>query len=161
MSSTSLRWQRAGVFGGFVLQGVAPLIVVLGLVSISPGNNYFYWIVTAFGYGMLGFASQAWLFVLSRRTDSLTGMRLVLRLFAVACVVLGVAYLGLLNELRIEHYRFALHFGLRRQVISYSLSMAGSFLAALGFWTAGAIETRASVADDVKLQLTETETIAQ
>jgi len=75
----------------------------------------------------------------------LSGMRRVLRLFALACLLLGVAYLGFVNEL-IHIYRQPVHFGLRYEVISDSLYIVGFCLAAFGFWTAASVvETGASL----------------
>jgi hypothetical protein len=122
---------------GFILVGVGPLPLFVGLLSESPRSENFYWIVTAFGYGLLGVASWVWLNTLFKTTNGHPGMRLVLRLVALACLVLGVAYLGLLNEL-IELHRH-LHVGLRREGVSYLLSMFGFCLTALGFWIAGRV----------------------
>ena len=101
----------------------------------APGTRSFYWIATAFGYALLGVASWAWLNNLFKTKDGHPGMRLVLWLVALACLVLGVAYLGLFYEL-IEIHRHP-HVGLRRQGVSYLLSMIGFCLTALGFWIAG------------------------
>ena len=94
-------------------------------------------IVSAFGYALLGVASWAWLTNLFKAKDGHPGMRLVLSLVALACLVLGVAYLGLLNELIEVHRHF--HIGLRRQGVSYVSSMIGFCLTALGFWIAGRV----------------------
>jgi hypothetical protein len=121
---------------GFVLEGVAPLPLYLALTSANPADRDFYWIASAVGFALLGAASWAWMSRLSRTENRDPGMRLVLWIFAIACLVLGVAYLGFLNELR-EFYQQAQHPGLRRAVISDSLSLFGFCLAALGFWCAG------------------------
>jgi len=123
---------------GFILVGVGPLPLFLGLPSEFPGSENFYWIVTAFGYALLGVASWAWLNYLFKAKNGHPGMRLVLWLVALACLVLGVAYLGLFNEL-IEIHRRQHHVGLRRQGVSYLLSMIGFCVTALGFWIAGRI----------------------
>ncbi len=59
-------------------------------------------------------------------------MRPVLRLVALACLVLGVAYVGLINEF-IELDRQLHHSGLQRQLFSYGLSLVGFCVAAFGF----------------------------
>lgn len=135
LTSASLAKTLVGL--GFILVGVGPLPLFLGLNSESPRSENFYWIVTAFGYGLLGVASWVWLNNLFKTKNGHPGIRLVLRLVALACLVLGVAYLGLLNELIELHRR--LHVGLRRQGVSYLLSMIGFCFTALGFWIAGRV----------------------
>ncbi|MGD0379710.1 MAG: hypothetical protein ABSC30_06965 [Acidimicrobiales bacterium] len=134
---TSLSLAKILVGLGFILVGVGPLPLFLALSSEFPGSENFYWIVTAFGYALLGVASWAWLNNLFKTKDAYPGMRLVLWLVALACLVLGVAYLGLFNEL-IEAHRHP-HVGLRRQGVSDLLSMIGFCLTALGFWIAGRV----------------------
>jgi hypothetical protein len=142
VGSTTLRPQRALVSLGFVLVGVGGL-PLLAYGSVSPGDQDFYWIVTAIGYGVLAWASSSWLAALTKRQVGVTGMRRVLRLFALACLLLGVAYLGFINEV-IELHRHHDH-GIRYQAASDALSLFGFGLAALGFWTsASAVETEAS-----------------
>jgi len=135
---TSVSLAKILVGLGFILVGVGPIPLFIGLDSVSPRSENFYWIVTAFGYGLLGVASWVWLNNLFKTENGHPGMRLVLRLVAVACLVLGVAYVGLFNELIEIHRRFS-HQGLRRQAVSYALSMIGFCLAALGFWIAGRV----------------------
>lgn len=91
--------------------------------------------MTAIGYALFGVASWAWLNNLFKTRNAQPGMRIVLRLVALACLVLGVAYVGLFNEL-IGLHRHP-HVGLRMQGVSYLLSMIGFCLTALGFWIAG------------------------
>lgn len=140
--------QRVLVLLGFLLVAGGHL-PPLGFVSFSPHSYDFYWIVSAVGYVLLGCASWAWLSALTRTTSGGTGMRSVLRLVALACLVLGVAYGGLINEV-IELHRRLQHTGLRPQLLTYGLSLAGFCVAALGFWTAAAnvVEPRVSMSED-------------
>jgi hypothetical protein len=121
---------------GFTLVGVGVLLL-LGFGSTSPSNQNFYWIATAVGFALLGLAFGAWLKTLST-TQADPRMRMVFRLFALACLVLGVAYVGLVNEL-IQLHRQAHHWGLRWQAISDALSMGGFLLAGVGFWIASLV----------------------
>src|ERR1700722_9702409 len=90
--------QRVLVLLGFILVAGGQL-PFLGIESFSPHDYDFYFIVSAVGYVLLGWASWAWLTALSRTREGRTGMRRVLRLVALACLVLGIAYVGLINEL--------------------------------------------------------------
>jgi len=98
MTSSTLGVQRVLVLLGFLLVagGQLPL---LGIASFSPHDLDFYLIVSALGYVLLGWASWAWLTALSRTRESRTGMLWVLRVVALACLVLGIAHVGLINEL--------------------------------------------------------------
>jgi uncharacterized membrane protein YbhN (UPF0104 family) len=116
---------------GFTLVGVGNLVWV-GLDSPSPSSANFFWIVTAVGFVLLGVALWAWLKTLSTAESTDPRMRIVLRLCASACLVLGIAYLGLVNEL-IQLDRRGFHSGVRRQAVSYALSLGGFCLAAVGF----------------------------
>ena len=78
--------------------------------------------------------------------------RLVLRLFAAGWLVLGAAYLGFLNELRLDYYRYSYHPGLRREVIDEALSVAGYVLAAVGFWTAGRAVAKGTPSEGVEVE---------
>ena len=136
--------QRVLVLLGFLLVAGGQL-GPLGFASLSPHDYDFYLIVSAVGYVLLGWASWAWLTALSRTREGRIGMRWVLRLVAVACLVLGVAYVGLINEV-IELHRQHHHYGLRRQLVSYGLPLVGFCVAAFGFGTAaGASEAGPSV----------------
>ena len=137
MRSTTLRWQKVLVPLGFVLVGFGGLIL-LGYRSVTPGATYTFRIVTSIGYCVLAWASWSWLQTLSRRRDGSLGMRRVLRLFAVACFLLGVAYVGSLNG-GIDLYRLPGGIGARGVMASDALSLLGFVLAAVGFWTAGSI----------------------
>jgi hypothetical protein len=119
---------------GFFLVGIGNLAWV-GLDSPSPSSEDFFWIGTAVGFVLLGVAFWAWLKTLSATENADPRMRMVLRLFAIACLVLGVAYLGLVNEL-LQLHRKGFHAGLRRQAVSYALSLGGFCGAAVGFWMA-------------------------
>jgi hypothetical protein len=126
--------QRVLVLLGFLLVAAGQL-PPLGFVSFSPHNYDFFWIVSAVGYALLGCASWAWLTALSRSREGGTEMHKVLMLVAIACLVLGVAYAGLINEV-IELHRQAHHSGLRRELLSYGLPFVGFWWAAAGFWGA-------------------------
>jgi hypothetical protein len=146
MRSTTLRSQRVLVSLGFVLVGVGGL-PLLAYGSISAGDQDFFWIVTALGYGVLAWASSAWLGALSKRPEEASGMHRALRLFALACLLLGVAYLGLINEVIALHRHHTV--GIRYQVISDALSLLGFAMAASGFWTtADAVGTEEPTSKD-------------
>jgi hypothetical protein len=66
-------------------------------------------------------------------------MRWALRLVALACLVFGVAYVGLINELIELHRTKLYHSGLRRQLLSYGLPLVGFCVAAFGFGTAASV----------------------
>jgi hypothetical protein len=134
MKSSTPRVRRVLVLLGFVLVAGGQL-PPLGVSSFSPSSFDFYLIVSAVGYVLLGWASWVWLTALSRKGEGRTGMRSVLRLVALACLVLGVAYVGLINEV-IEIHRRLHHVGLRRQLLSYGLPLVGFCVAAFGFGTA-------------------------
>ena len=88
-------------------------------------------------------------------------MRWVLRLVALACLVLGVAYAGLINEI-IDLHRQLHHVGLRRQLLSYGLSLFGFCIASLGFWTtASVVEAGAPTSEDETAEFSEVETTAR
>ena len=78
-------------------------------------------------------------------------MRRVLRLVALACLVLGIAYMGLVNEL-VEVHRQLDHAQLRRQLVIYGLPLLGYCIASLGFWTAARVseETSAVASHEVE-----------
>jgi hypothetical protein len=134
MKASTPALQRVLVLLGFLLVAVGQL-APLGFVSFSPHSYDFFWIVSALGYVLLGSASWAWLTALSRTREGGIGMRWVLRLVALACLVLGIAYVGLINEV-IELHRQLHHAGLRRQLLSYGLPLVGFCVAAFGFGTA-------------------------
>ncbi len=114
--------------------------------SISTTDQDFFWVVTAVGFAVLAWASWAWLSALTKQRGDVSRMRPVLRLFALACLLLGIAYLGLINEV-VHIYRQGHHYGLRYEAISDFLSILGFCLAALGFWTAaGLVEAGSSLA---------------
>lgn len=147
MRSTTLRSQRILVSLGFVLVGVGGL-PLLAYASISAGDQDFFWIVTAAGYGVLAWASSEWLAALSKRRHDVSGMPRALRLFAVACLLLGIAYLGFVNEFIALHRHHTV--GIRYQALSDALSLVGFVLAALGFWTtAHAVGSEVSTSEDV------------
>jgi hypothetical protein len=127
---------RTFVSVGFTLVGVG-VLPFIGIASPSQSSQNFYWIATAVGFVLLGVAFWAWLKIWST-PEADPRMRIVFRLFAVTCLVLGVAYLGLMNEL-IHLHRQAPHAGLRRQVVSDVMSLGGFCLAAVGFWMASLI----------------------
>ncbi|MGH9919898.1 MAG: hypothetical protein ACRD6W_13670 [Nitrososphaerales archaeon] len=135
MQSNNLGLQKILVLLGFLLVS-AGQIPPIGFPSlISQSSEDFYWIVTAIGYALFGCASWAWVGGLSKNTERGAGMRWVLRLVAFACLVLGIAYAGLINEV-IELHRQVHHVGLRRMGLSYLLPLLGFCVAAVGFWTA-------------------------
>ena len=143
MRPTALRVQRVLVSVGFLLVGVSGLLL-LGFQSRSPNDQYFYWIVTAIGYGVLAWACWAWLAALSKRPDGASGTLRALRLVALACLLLGIAYLGLIHEL-IQLHRYHVG-GIRDLGLSDLLSLLGFCMASLGFWTtASASGAQASV----------------
>ena len=113
MKSSKPDLQRVLVLLGFLLVAGANYLRLGSL--LSPPGYAFFWIVSAVGYVLLGWASWAWLTALSRTREGRTGMRWVLRLVALACLVLGVAYAGLINEI-IDLHRQLHHVGLRRQL---------------------------------------------
>jgi len=135
LDDPSLRLQRILVFLGFLLVGSGNLPFVGVSDAISTNSYDFYLIVTFVGFALFGFASWAWLLALSRRQGGFREMRIALRLFAVACLVSGAAYLGLVNEL-VDVYRRLHHVGVRTQAIAYGLTILGFCVTALGFWTA-------------------------
>ncbi len=88
-------------------------------------------------------------------------MRRVLRLVALACLVLGIAYGGLINEF-IELQRHIQHGGLRRQLLSYGLTLLGFCIASLGFWTAASVmEAGGTTSDHATGEASEVETTAR
>jgi hypothetical protein len=125
---------RAFVSVGFTFVGVG-VLPFIGIASRSPSSQNFYLIATAVGFVLLGVAFWAWLKTWSTSEDADPRTRIVSRLFAGACLVLGVAYLGLVNEV-IQLHRQVPHVGLRRQLVSDVLSLGGFCLAAVGFWMA-------------------------
>lgn len=149
MKSSTPGVQRVLVLLGFLLVAGGQL-APLGFVSFSPHSYDFFWIVSAVGYVLLGSASWVWLTALSRTREGRIGMRWVLRLVALACLVLGIAYIGLINEV-IELHRQLHHAGLRRQLLSYGLPLLGFCIASLGFWTTASVsEERSSVESQVE-----------
>jgi len=144
--------QRVLVLLGFLLVAGGQL-PPLGILSFSPHSYHFYLIVSAFGYVLLGWASWAWLTALSRTREGRTGMRWVLRLVALACLVLGIAYVGLINEV-IELHRQLHHSGLRRQLLSYGLPLVGFCVAALGFGTAARVSHAGSSVESGEMEPT-------
>jgi hypothetical protein len=80
-------------------------------------------------------------------------MHLVLRLVAIACLVLGVAYVGLINEV-IELHRQPHHSGLRLQLLSYGLPLVGFCLAASGFWTTARVSDAGSSVESREMEPT-------
>jgi hypothetical protein len=142
MKSGTLGVQRVLVLLGFLLVAGGQL-PPLGFASLSPTGYEVFWILSAVGYALLGWASWAWLTALSHTREGRIGMRWVLRLVALACLVLGVAYAGLIDVV-IDLQRQLHHVGLRRQLLSYGLSLVGFCVAALGFWTTASVVEAAS-----------------
>ena len=65
-------------------------------------------------------------------------MRRVLRLFAAASLLLGLAFLGAIND--VFHFNLhERHFGLNAAEVSYLLYLFGFCVAALGFWLTGSV----------------------
>lgn len=156
MKWATLGLQRVLVCLGFVMVGVGNL-PLLTLASPSSNDEFFYLIVSAIGYAVLAWASWAWLTALSKRQDGASGMRRVLRLFALACLLLGIAYLGLIDEV-VHSYLQPSHFGLRAVAISDFLSILGFCLAALGFWTvANVVESGPSPSQNETVESAEVE----
>jgi hypothetical protein len=80
-------------------------------------------------------------------------MRWVLRLVALACLVLGFAFGGLINEV-IELHRQSHHSGLGRQLLSYGLPLVGFCVAALGFWTTARVSDAGSSVESREVEPT-------
>lgn len=118
---------------GFLAVGGGNLSLV-GISATSPGGDFFL-VVSAVGYAGLAFASWVLLSMLSRSANGIPGIRRVLRLFSLASLVLGVAYIGLINEV-IRFYRATPHFGFRYLAASVFLPLVGFVVAAVGFLTA-------------------------
>ena len=133
MQPKGLLVQKVLVLVGFfvVAGGQLPLLNIPG--SYAHDMN-FYFVASALGFVLLGCAFWAWLTALSHTRVGRTEMRWVLRLVAVACLVLGVANAGFINEI-IEIHRQPQHPGLRRQLLAYGLPLVGFCMAALGFWS--------------------------
>jgi len=126
---------------GFILVAVgilmaSPIPLSFGTVSGVTGEH-FYWIACGLGDLLFGAGLWIWLDQPPRTTGGSGRFRLACRLFSVACLVLGVAYVGLLNELLTLHDHLRYHWGLRRQGLFDIVSMAGFCLAAVGLWIAG------------------------
>ena len=133
MPPISLRVPKALISLGIVLVSAGGL-PNLAFFSLFQSSFDFYWIVTAIGYLVLAWALWVWMSALSEKKTGLIGMRRVFLLFAVACSVLGIAYLGLINEL-IDLHRQAHDLGLRVQAISDGLCIVGFGMATFGFWS--------------------------
>jgi hypothetical protein len=136
MKSTTLRLQRVLVSSGFLLVGVGGL-PLLTYWSTSSHDQDFYWIVAAVGYALFAWASWAWLATLAKRRDACPTCVEYSGCSPWHVLVLGIAYLGLINEV-IELHRHHT-FGNRAEGISDLVSLLGFSLAALGFWTGGSV----------------------
>lgn len=138
MRSTTLLWQRVMVFCGFSLAGAVGIVMLVARAGpqIIWRDQVVFWIATGVGLVLFGWASSAWLALLARR-NAQPGIRKVLRLFSLACVASGLAYLGILNELHDLHLIFNPISGLTLQITVDSMSLVGYCLAGVGFWSAG------------------------
>jgi hypothetical protein len=140
-----LRLPKMLVLLGFTLAGCAGL-TQFG-VWIPPAGQIFEVIATTLGFTVLGFASWAWLRTLERRPGS-AEIRLPLRLFALGCLVLGVAYLGEVRTLYEMHGQ-EFHPGLRYFTLNVGASVIGFGMAAVGFWLASMkMKSPATATDD-------------
>jgi len=148
-----LRVQRATVALGF-LSVAAGQLPFLGLISLSSGSESFFWVVSALGWVTFGGFSWVWLSALSRSRGRREDMRWALSLIAVACLFLGVAYAGLINELIEVHHRF--HGGIKRQAFAYGLPLLGFCLASVGFGSAARSCPTTSPVDAPDIEATNT-----
>ena len=132
----NLRVARGLVLLGFLLVGVSDVPLLLSYLGSAPLDQTLFWIFTGLGFAVLGCASWAWLSALSRDHGDAAGLCRVLRLFASACGLLGLAYLTGVREI-VRLHGMQEHFGLRTLALNDGLSILGFALASLGFWLAG------------------------